>query len=262
MAVGKNKRLTKGKKGAKKKTVDVMTKKDWYDVKAPSFFNTRQMGKTCVTRTTGTKIASDALLGRVFESNLADLNSGNEELAYRKMRLVCEDVAGKSCLLNFHGMDFTTDRLRGLVRKWQTLIEAFIDVKTSDGYTLRVFAIAFTKKRDNQIRKTTYAQSAQVRQIRQKMFEIIAHDISSSDLKECVQKFIAESISKDIEKACRNIFPLQNVFIRKVKVLKKPKTDLNKLYELHGEVSGKGDSGAKVARDGKDFVEIAPLESV
>ena len=47
----------------------------------------------------------------------------------------------------------------------------------------------------------------------------------------------------EIEKACNSIFPLQNVFIRKVKVLKKPKFDLTKLMELHGD-SGVEDTGA------------------
>uniref|UniRef100_A0A8C0PV46 40S ribosomal protein S3a n=2 Tax=Canis lupus familiaris TaxID=9615 RepID=A0A8C0PV46_CANLF len=91
MAVGKNKRLTKGgKKGAKKKVVDPFSKKDyWYDVKAPAMFNIRNIGKTLVTRTQGTKIASDDLKGRVFEVSLADLQ--NDEVAFRKFKLITED---------------------------------------------------------------------------------------------------------------------------------------------------------------------------
>lgn len=48
-------------------------------------------------------------------------------------------------------MDFTTDKLRSLVRKWQTLIEAHVEVKTTDGYVLRMFCIGFTKKRAGQV---------------------------------------------------------------------------------------------------------------
>ena len=54
-------------------------------------------------------------------------------------------------------------------------------------------------------------------------------------------------MGKEIEKATQGIFPLQNVFIRKVKILKAPKFDLQKLMELHGEGSGE-DTGAKVDR--------------
>jgi len=59
-------------------------------------------------------------------------------------------------------MDYTTDKLRSMVRKWQTLIEAHVDVKTTDGFTLRMFCIGFTKKRQGQIKRTAYAQSSQV----------------------------------------------------------------------------------------------------
>jgi small subunit ribosomal protein S3Ae len=166
--------------------------------------------------------------------SLADLQK-NEEDAYRKMRLRVEDVQGRNCLTNFWGMDYTTDKLRSMVRKWQTLIEAHVDVKTTDGFTLRMFCIGFTKKRQGQIKRTAYAQSSQIRSIRRKMVEIMAREATSCDLKDLVAKFIPEAIGKDIEKSCQGIYPLQNVAIRKVKVLKAPKFDLTKLMDVHGD---------------------------
>ncbi|CAO2584073.1 40S ribosomal protein S3a (Fragment) [Lemmus lemmus] len=107
-------------------------------------FSIRNIGKTLVTRTQGTKIASDGLKGRVFEVSLADLQ--NDEVAFRKFKLITEDVQGKNCLTNFHGMDLTLDKMCSMVRKWQTMIEAHVDVKTTDGYLLRLFCVGFTKK--------------------------------------------------------------------------------------------------------------------
>merc|ERR1712137_519732 len=243
MAVGKNKGLSKGgKKGLKKKIVDPFTRKDWYDVKAPSMFTVRQIGKTLVNRTQGTRIASDSLKGRVFEVSLADLQSETDaERSFRKFRLVSEDVQGRNLLTNFHGMDLTTDKLRSMVKKWQTLIEANVDVKTVDGYLLRVFCIGFTNK-DQASQKTCYAQHTQVKAIRKKMVDIITREVGTVDLKEVVNKLIPDSISKDIEKSAQGIYPLHDVNIRKVKVLKKPKFDIGKLLELHGDV-GKASSG-------------------
>ncbi|RZC94063.1 hypothetical protein C5167_016756 [Papaver somniferum] len=63
-------------------------------------------------------------------------------------------------------MDFTTDKLRPLVRKWQTLIEMHIDVKTTDNFTSRTFCIRFTKQRDKQVKRTCYAQSSQIREVK------------------------------------------------------------------------------------------------
>lgn len=248
MAIGKNKRLTKGKKGGKKKAQNPFDRKELYAIKAPSNFSNRNAGKTIITKTIANKIASEGLKGRVFELSLADLNGGDETQGYRKIRLVCEDVQGLDVITNFHGMDITRDKLCSLIRKWQSLIEAFVDVRTTDGYVLRMFCIGFTKKQSNQQAKSTsYAQSGQIRAIRKKMFDIMTEEASKCDLKELVQKFISvpEIIGQQIEKACQSIFPLQNVFIRKVKVLKKPRFDLTKLMEMHGDTSGE-DTGAAV----------------
>jgi ribosomal protein S3AE len=63
-----------------------------------------------------------------------------------------------------------------------------VDVKTTDGYYLRIFAIAFTKRRPNQQKRTCYAQSAQIRQIRAKMVQIIVRESTTVDLKDLVVK--------------------------------------------------------------------------
>ncbi|XVF31171.1 hypothetical protein REPUB_Repub16aG0122900 [Reevesia pubescens] len=253
MAVGKNKRISKGKKGGKKKA------QDWYDIKAPSIFNERNIGKTLVIRTQGTKIASEGLKHRVFEFSLADLQK-DEDQAFRKIRLRAEDVQGRNVLTNFWGMDFTTDKLRSLVRKWQTLIESHVDVKTADNYTLRLFCIAFIKRRANQVKRTCYAQSSQIRQIRRKMREIMVYQASSCDLKELVAKFIPEVIGREIEKATSSIYPLQNVFICEVKILKSPKFDLGKLMEVHGDYSE--DVGVKLERPADETMAEGETEVV
>jgi small subunit ribosomal protein S3Ae len=180
-------------------------------------------------------------------SPLARSNQQDEDQAFRKMLLKCEDVQGRNVLTNFAGMDFTTDKLRSLVRKWFSLIETFVDVKTTDQYLLRVFCIGFTKRRMDQAKRTCYAQSGQIRQIRKKMNEIITRECSTCDLKECVLKFIPEVIGKEIEKVCAGIYPLQNVYIRKVKILRAPKFDVTKLMEVHGDYSGE-EVGKKVDR--------------
>jgi len=185
-----------------------------------------------VNKSAGTRSAEDDLKGRIVEINLADLQ-GLEDDSYRKIKLRVEDVQNKYCLTNFYGMDFTTDKLRSLIRKWQTLIEAHVEAKTTDGYYLRLFCIGFTDRRSNQQKRTCYAQSSQVKAIRAKMRDIMVREASSCTLRELVLKFIPEAIGTMIEKECNGIFPLNHVFIRKVKLLQSPKFDPQALRDLH-----------------------------
>src|SRR6201989_2778752 len=164
-----------------------------------------RVGKTLVNRSAGMKNASDALKGRIFEVSLADLQK-DEDHSFRKVKLRVDEVQGKNCLTNFHGLDFTSDKLRSLVRKWQTLIEANTIVKTTDDYLVRLFIIAFTKKRNNQIKKTTYAQTAQIRQIRKKMLEVVARESNGLTLQGLVGKLIPEAFGREIEKATHGIY--------------------------------------------------------
>jgi small subunit ribosomal protein S3Ae len=51
-------------------------------VRAPSIFKVREVGKTLVNRTQGTRIASDGLKGRVYEVSLADLQNETVRLKW------------------------------------------------------------------------------------------------------------------------------------------------------------------------------------
>jgi hypothetical protein len=57
-------------------SVDPFSKKDWYDIKAPSVFSVRNIGKTLVSRTQGTRVW--------FSLNL-------EVFTYHPYVLWCED---------------------------------------------------------------------------------------------------------------------------------------------------------------------------
>lgn len=252
MAIGKNKRLSKGKKGIKKKVVDPFTRKEWYEIKAPTTFENRNVGKTLINKSTGLKSAVDGLKGRVFEFNLADLQ-GSEDHAFKKVKLRVDEVQGKNLLTNFHGLDFTTDKLKSLVRKWQMIVEANVTVKTADDYVLRIFCIAFTKRQANQVKKTSYAQSSQLREVRKKMMEIMSREASNCTLAQLTGKLIPEAVGREIEKASQSIFPIQNVFIRKVKLLKQPKFELGSLLALHGEATT-DENGKKISSGFKDVV--------
>jgi small subunit ribosomal protein S3Ae len=89
------------------------------------------------------------------------------------------------------------------------------------------------------------------------MIEIMLREVSNCTLAQLTSKLIPEVIGREIEKSTQSIFPLQNVHIRKVKLLKQPKFDLGALMALHGEGAAE-EKGKKVSAGFKDVV----LESV
>ena len=109
---------------------------------------------------------------------------------------------GNKILTNFHGMDLTRNKICSLVKKWHTLIEAWVDVRTTDGYVLRLFCIGFTKRRRSQVAKTSYAQASQIRKIREKMVNIIKEE-EKNDLKEiCKRLYVPYATFEKGESSC------------------------------------------------------------
>jgi len=145
----------------------------------------------------------------------------------------------------------TRDKLSSYLRKWQTLIEVHCEVKTADGYILRIYVVAFTGRQSGQIRKTSYAQHSQIKQIRKKIIDVLTKESGNINLVDLVQKFTLEAIPDACKKACQFVYPLSHVIIKKVKTLKKPKFDITKLNELYKEQPMKQAPEAKKGGKGK-----------
>jgi small subunit ribosomal protein S3Ae len=219
MTLFKNKRLSKTGKEGRKKPNNLFEKKEWIELKTPSFFGEKIFGNTLVNKTTNANKSMEILNNRVYQISLADLNN-KESLCYRKIKLKGSYFENNSCETSFFGMDLTRDKLSSLVKKWQTTIETSIDIKTEDGFFLRIFCLVFSRRKKKQLKKTSYFTSSQTRAIRRKISSIILKLSLENNLKLLVGKFLSEKLNQEIERECKRVIPIYNFFIRKIKVLR------------------------------------------
>ncbi len=141
-------------------------------------------------------------------------------------------------MTQFHGMDLSADRVRSLVQKWGSLIEAVVEAKTNDGYVMRLFVIAFTRRQKGQLSKNTYAKSRLEKWARHRITSMIQKRLSKLDINQAVVQLSQDIISDALLKRCNPILPLRDLKIRKVKVIRKPIGTVQAvaLAAGHGEV--------------------------
>ena len=77
------------------------------------------------------------------------------------------------------------------------------------------------------------------------MLEIMTREVWTNDLKESVSEWTPDGVGKDMEKAWQSLYPLHDVSVRKVAVLKQLRFEAGKLTELRGG----GCSSGKAAGD-------------
>ena len=257
MAIGKNKRVSKGgKRGSKKKTVEPMARKEWFDVVAPRNFKVRQFAKTLCNKTIGIRTVADNMKGRVYEGNLADLDASNtKDQPFKKIKLQVGEVVGRNLLTTFHSMSMTADRIRSLFRKWCTMIESVVDATTKDGYSVRLFVMAFTARQKNQLSKNCYAAGKLEKWVRLRITRMIRKRIGSVTLNRAVSLLSHDILATALQERCNPIIPLRDLKIYKVKVVRSPKLDSQKLIESHQKIP---DSNEDKPRIVETAVVVAP----
>jgi small subunit ribosomal protein S3Ae len=86
------------------------------------------------------------------------------------------------------------------------------------------------------------------------MVDIMVREASVCDLKGLFQKFIPETIGRFLEAECQGIYPLKDCYVRKAKIIKRPKFEPYKLAELHSATL------AKASEEVGQPVEVAVQE--
>jgi len=244
MAIGKNKRLSKKGKANKKKKADAFEKKQWFKLKMPKIHGIKvnNYGWICANKTAQGVNVEQRLYDRVATIRCGDLeekpqaDSIENLTTATNLKLRIAKTENDECWLDFHGMELTRDKTCSLLKKWVTLIEAQVDIKTVDGFVFRIFGMALTKRQEHQVKKTAYAKTSQIKRIRNRMREIMITELGEKGTKEFVSRILVDKCGDTFKKELRYIFPIANACIRKVKLIKRPnKEDLFRIKELHTE---------------------------
>jgi len=185
--------------------LDGWKSKEWYNIEAPVYLNRAIVGNT---------MAGDAslLIGRNVETTVGELTNDMSK-NNTKVILRISKVVGDIATTDLMGHELTTDYIRSIVKRQTSRIDANVDVKTKDGYVIRVKPTCFTIKR---------ARSSQIKAIREMMVEIVKRRASESDFETFMQEAILGRLSATIYRQAKFIYPLRRVEIRKTQVEKMP----------------------------------------
>ena len=230
MVIDKNRMYARGQaKGTKSKVVEPSTKNEWYNVKVPKTFQRCDVGRTGINKTGEAKIVGDGRLVHVTEQRLVDLVE-NEKYANYIVKLRFEDVNNRDCLIVFCGMQLENDKCRTPIKKWASVADARGDVKTADGNMVRMFGIAMTSRKKGHTEKTSNAQQLQ-KKVRNVMIKTMTAEVVSKDINGLIEYPKDATLSRHIVSRCSRIFPLENVRIWNVKVVKADKDDSLNVFD-------------------------------
>lgn len=181
--------------------LDGWKSKEWYNIEAPAYLNRVIVGTT---------MAGDPslLVGRNVETTVGELTNDMTK-NNTKVILRVNNVVGDIATTDLMGHELTTDYVRSIVKRQTSRIDANVDVRTKDGFVIRVKPTCFTIKR---------ARSSQMQAIREMMVDIVKKRASETDFETFMQEAILGRLSAAIYRQAKFIYPLRRVEIRKTQV--------------------------------------------
>jgi small subunit ribosomal protein S3Ae len=238
--------MAKKGKTVSRKVKDKWKAKEWYKVYAPAMFNQVLLGET-----PGADPSN--LVGRTTEATVHDL-TGDFSKMHVKILFQINDVRGYDAYTVFMGHDLTSDYVRRLTRRKRTKTDHTIDVRTKDGYLVRVKTMSVADRR---------IQSSQESAIRMIIEEGISQAVVEMTVSDLVRSIISGDLAKDIARSCKTIVPIKRVEIRKTEVLEmgEPMPVIEQAEEAESsEIAEEEVSEEEVSEEEAESSEIAEEE--
>jgi small subunit ribosomal protein S3Ae len=231
MARGKNKKQPKKDKANKKGERHPFSRKEWFNIISPGAVQTKKaVGWTCCKRPQGTQVLADFLKGRVAEIAYSDITNSAKDVSKRIYSPI-DEVQGSNCFTTFYKYELARDKISGMLRKRQSLIEVNCEVKTEDGVLLRVFVVVVSKKLPGQLRLNSYVKHTKAKFLRKKLIgelQAIGSKLKGDAL---VYDVLTETLQKKLEKVAGRVVPGCMLQIAKIKTVKRGAVDTKRLVE-------------------------------
>lgn len=172
---------------------------------SPAYFGGVNLGTTPGAET-------GKILGRTVETTLFDI-TGDFAQQYLKLRFKVVNITGNEAQTVFTGHEYSRDFLRSLVRRGSTRVDAILDAKTVDGYTVRLSVVILPVSRLN---------TGQITYLRTIVRDIVGEKAKNLTFDQFVQEAVLGKIASDIYNIAKKITPLRHVGVRKSKLLSYP----------------------------------------
>ncbi len=188
-----------GKK--KTKVVDKWKMKKWYDVAAPSAFESRPLCEI---------VSSDEknLVNRIIKRSLGEMGMGgaSQISIFTNLKFRITDVKGTSANTMLIGHEISSAYIKTFARRGKTLIHEVVDVKTKDGTDVRIKLVAVTGAK--------VSENAR-RNIRSAMVEETKKAAGELKYDELMQDLIYGRFSSKIFNRLKQITKMRRVEVRK-----------------------------------------------
>ncbi|WP_461463074.1 30S ribosomal protein S3ae, partial [Methanobrevibacter sp.] len=179
---------------ARRRVRDTWREKSWYTIKTPVEFGEKEIGSTPARD-------PEFLPGRTVDVTMREL-TGDFSKQYIKLHFEIDNVAGTVANTKFTGHKITTDRIRSMIRRGTSRIDAPVVVTTKDDREIKVHVLAVTSRR---------AKSSQQKFMRETIENLVSESASEKSFKEFIDVLTNGRLASEIYHNAKKIYPLNRV---------------------------------------------------